>query len=196
MKQSDPNRLLPLLAAAFAELGYRGATTATLARRCGVRENVLYRIWPDKKAMFLAAIDHVWQSAFDTWEQLLASPSQKKNPDGPALRILCYESTHHGEFHLHKLVFAALTETDEPEIAAALQRMYARFHAFIAAHIATTRHPRPSRRQNQNSTDLTAWALIGLATIANITRDLRLLTDRQRALLYTQIAQSLLKLCM
>ena len=33
--------LLPVIARAFAELGYRRATTAELARRCGVRENIL-----------------------------------------------------------------------------------------------------------------------------------------------------------
>ena len=36
--------LLPVVARAFAELGYRRTTTADLARRCGVRENVLYRL--------------------------------------------------------------------------------------------------------------------------------------------------------
>lgn len=52
-------RILPVLAATFAELGYRRTTTATLAERCEVRENILYRLWADKKAMFIAVIDYV-----------------------------------------------------------------------------------------------------------------------------------------
>ena len=36
--------LLPLVAEAFSELGYRRATTAELAARCGVQENILYRL--------------------------------------------------------------------------------------------------------------------------------------------------------
>lgn len=35
---------MPKVAAAFIELGYRGTTSAQLARRCGVRENVRYRV--------------------------------------------------------------------------------------------------------------------------------------------------------
>ena len=43
--------LLPIVARAFADLGYRRTTTAALAGSCGVQENILYRLWPDKKAM-------------------------------------------------------------------------------------------------------------------------------------------------
>jgi AcrR family transcriptional regulator len=63
--------LLPIVARAFAELGYRRATTAELARRCGVPQNILYRIWPDKKAMFIAAIDYVYELSAATWQRLL-----------------------------------------------------------------------------------------------------------------------------
>ena len=63
--------LLPVVAAAFAELGYRRASTAELAERCGVRVNVLYRLWPDKRAMFVAAIHHVFDGSLATWEALL-----------------------------------------------------------------------------------------------------------------------------
>ena len=58
--QSNEKRrqLLPVVARTFAELGYRRVTTAELAKRCNVRENILYRLWPDKKAMFVAAIDY------------------------------------------------------------------------------------------------------------------------------------------
>ena len=51
------NELLPIIAETFTRLGFRRTTTAELAKRCKVRENILYRLWPDKKAMFIAAID-------------------------------------------------------------------------------------------------------------------------------------------
>ena len=82
---------IPVLAHAFAELGYRRATTAELAKRCGVRENILYRLWPDKRGMFVAALDHVYQSSERTWDELLASAS---GTGSPAERILEYESSH------------------------------------------------------------------------------------------------------
>ena len=69
ISQIDEKRkeLLPIVAQTFAELGYRRATTAELALRCEVRENILYRIWSDKKAMFIASIDYVYEQAASVW---------------------------------------------------------------------------------------------------------------------------------
>ena len=63
--------LLPIVARAFAERGYRRTTTAELAERCGVQENILYRLWPDKKAMFIAAIGYVYDLSVAIWSRLL-----------------------------------------------------------------------------------------------------------------------------
>ena len=68
--QERRETLLPRLARAFAELGYRRTTTAELARRCRTRETTLYRLWPDKKAMFIAAIRYVYDLFESTWRQL------------------------------------------------------------------------------------------------------------------------------
>ncbi len=65
-------RLLPILCRVFSRLGYQRTTTAELARQCKVRENILYRLWRDKKAMFLAAIDDIFQGRAAKWEQILA----------------------------------------------------------------------------------------------------------------------------
>jgi len=63
--------MLPIVARVFAELGYRRTTTAELAQRCGVQENILYRLWPDKKAMFIAAIGYVYDLSVGIWNRLL-----------------------------------------------------------------------------------------------------------------------------
>ena len=65
-------RLLPLVCQVFSELGYHRTTTAELAQRCGVRENILYRLWRDKKAMFLAAITDIFQTRSEQWAEILA----------------------------------------------------------------------------------------------------------------------------
>lgn len=72
LKQRDS--LIPVVARTFAELGYRRTTTAELARRCRVQEPILYRLWNDKKAMFLAAIDHVYESSVAAWSALADGP--------------------------------------------------------------------------------------------------------------------------
>src|SRR5262249_27534169 len=115
INQAEERRmqLLPILARTFAELGYRRTTTAELAKRCGVRENILYRLWRDKKAMFVASIEFVYALSADTWRRLLRS---EPDPRLAAKRLLQYESQHHGETGLQRLVFTGLGETNDPEI--------------------------------------------------------------------------------
>ena len=60
-------KLLPLIADAFRELGYRRTTTAKLARRCRVQEQILYRLWKNKKTMFTEAIDYLRRSTESIW---------------------------------------------------------------------------------------------------------------------------------
>lgn len=200
MASGDPKRMLPIVAEAFAELGYRRATTAVLAKRCAVRENLLYRAWPSKKQMFLAAIDHVWERSVEIWQRLLTEAGTTGADS--AWVILNYEATHHGETGLYRVIFAGLTESDDPQIAAALRRMYQRFHRFIAEHIAAARSragTAPSRRRagqgrgmTQPSDELTAWGLLGLATVANIGLELKLFRASDRAMLFTRLAKLLI----
>jgi len=110
------HELLPVVAAAFAELGYRRASTAELARRCGVQELILYRLWPDKKAMFLAAIDHVFERSLSAWTMELAA---RPTGQDALTALIAYEARHHGEHGLYRIVFAGLGECDDPQLRAA-----------------------------------------------------------------------------
>src|SRR5688500_10470202 len=82
------------IAAAFAKRGYRRATTAELAGCCGLTEVALYRLWPDKRAMFVAAIEFVGEHTERIWHEVAATG------DGAtaATRILAHERAHLGEF--------------------------------------------------------------------------------------------------
>lgn len=187
--QSDDRRreLIPIVARTFAELGYRRTTTAELAQRCGVRENILYRLWSDKKAMFIASIDYVYELSATIWGRLLAEGDGQCSA---AARLLEYESTHHGEFGLFRIVFAGLSETDDPDIRAALGEMYRRYHRFIQGRI--TEHRGSTADAAAMDAALTAWAVIGLGTVANIGRELDLLDEDARKLLLGTVGGSLL----
>jgi hypothetical protein len=138
--------------------------------------------------MFLAAIEHVYRLSEETWRELL-NPSG--GSDTTADRILEYESRHHGEFGLYRIVFAGLSETDDPEIRETLQKMYSRFHRFIRRQIEV--HRKPAGARVEPSADLAAWALIGLGTVANISREIGLLTDRRRKRLIRDVGKALLQ---
>jgi AcrR family transcriptional regulator len=65
---ADQRRELVIQAAQieFGRLGYEGASTAAIAKRVGVSQPYLFRLFPSKKAIFLATID----ACFDSMEQL------------------------------------------------------------------------------------------------------------------------------
>ncbi len=181
-------QLLPEVARTFAELGYARTTTAELARRCGVRENILYRLWRDKQAMFIASIDYVYQLSSEIWRSLL-------RPGGSMLsaaeRLLRYEARHHGEFGFYRIVFAGLSETRDPEIRAAVSRMYRRFHRLLCRQVET--HRKRSRGRRRPDAALSAWALVGLGTVANIGREFGLLSPGARLRLLEQAGRLLLE---
>ncbi len=178
----------PIIAGAFAELGYRRATTAELARRCGVQETILYRIWPDKKAMFLAAIEAVFETSRSAWGRLV---DRADDGAGTARRLLEYETRHHGEFGLYRIVFAGLGETDDPEIHATLKNMYERFHDFIRAQISS--HRAVEGDVLGPDATMVAWALLGLGTVINIGRELGLMSEARRKRLMSEVGGLLLE---
>lgn len=184
--QERREEFLPLIAAAFAELGYRRTTTAELGRRCGVRENVLFRLWENKKAMFLASIEHVFHRSSGIWSELLKRRDPRQTP---AEWLLNYEADHLGEFGLYRIIFAGLNEDDE-EIREALRDVYRRFHDFIQDQIAD--HNRKGRAAAAPSADLLAWGFVGLGTIANIARELGMVDPARRGQLMKQVGKVLL----
>jgi AcrR family transcriptional regulator len=179
--------LLPIVARAFAELGYRRTTTAELARRCAVQENILYRLWPDKKAMFLAAIGYVYELSVAIWRKIIR---QDEDGNTAAERLLAYEARHHGEFGHYRLVFAGLSEADDPDIRAALVDMYRRYQRFLVRQIDAHR----VQRGLAAGIDVSwlAWAIIGLGTISSIGRELGLFSENGRQRMFGAVGQRLL----
>ncbi|MCU0862402.1 MAG: TetR/AcrR family transcriptional regulator [Planctomycetes bacterium] len=187
--QSEARRaeLLPIVAAVFAELGYRRTTTAALAARCAVQETILYRLWPDKRAMFLAAIEHVVQHAETIWARRAAARPATMTA---AEAVLEHEAVHLGEFGLYRILFAGLSETDDADVAEALRSAYRRFHAFLLARLREHRDEQPNAALPP--AELSAWALIGLGTVVNIGRELELLPKGRRTDLLRQVGRQLL----
>ena len=179
--------LIPEVARAFAQLGYRRTTTAELAHRCGVRENILYRLWTDKKAMFIASIEYVYESSAGIWDSLLQGESIGKTA---AQRLLEYETRHHGEFGFYRIIFAGLSESDDPAVREALRRTYKRFQEFIRKQIES--HRRRGAGRQLPDPALCAWAFLGLGTVANIGREFGMFGPRERIRLLNQVGHLLL----
>lgn len=179
--------LLPIVATTFAELGYRRTTTAELARRCGVQENILYRLWPDKKGMFIAAIGYVYDSSVAMWNELLTSGNGERSA---AERLLAHEAKHFGQFGHYRIVFAGLSETDDPDVRTALADMYRRYQRFVREQVAA--HRRRAGTAVAREAELAAWGLVGLGTVASLARELGLLSDTQRRRLFAELGRAML----
>ncbi|MFH1923716.1 MAG: helix-turn-helix domain-containing protein [Planctomycetota bacterium] len=177
---------MPVITEAFSELGYHRATTAKLAARCGIQENVLYRLWTDKQEMFLASIDFLRRSRLKRWRSLASTDEAVRST---AERMLENETQQVGELRLHRLIFAALAETDDPRIRRSVQQMYRQYQSALTKAISA------HRRTNDKSfpaAGLSAWAAIGLVTVINIITELNLVSRRDRKQLFSDVAGYLL----
>ncbi len=179
---------LPILARTFSETGYRRATTAELARRCAVPENTLYRLWRDKKRMFLESIDFLYERTVTVWETRLAESTTRRSG---AEQLLDYEGAHYGEHGFYRIIFTGLSEIDDPEIRKALQQMYRRFHEFIATHIAA--HRKGASLRGGNIVELLAWAVLGMGTVSGLGHELGLMSRKQQQDLFSDVGKSLLR---
>lgn len=183
---SDTRRdhLLPEVARYFARTGYSRAKTADLASHCGVPENTLFRLWGGKKAMYLAALGYIYERTVAVWQAHLASAGGERTA---AELLLEHEGRHYGEHGLYRVIFTGLSEIDDPDIRKALRQMYRRFSVFVQAQIA-------AHRGSDSGADLLAWALMGMATIAGIGRELRLVSPEQQRALFATVGRALLDL--
>ena len=117
----------------FVLTGYRGTTTALLAKRLGIRENVLYRVWPSKREMFVAAIQYIHEVTMASWQEYLA---RRPAETDPAAWLLKHQAENHGQMRLYRIVYAGILE-DDPKIHAAIRRVYREFHRVITELLAS-----------------------------------------------------------
>jgi AcrR family transcriptional regulator len=68
---ADARRRLVLDAAvaAFARGGLEGTSTEAIARRAGISQPYLFRLYPTKKALFIATLEAAFERMVDTFEQ-------------------------------------------------------------------------------------------------------------------------------
>ena len=179
--------LLPVLAAAFRELGYRRATTAELAERCQVQENILYRLWPDKKAIFVAALDYLFLRRMDKWKTEIGKAASHESG---VIRLVELTSNDLGEHGLYRVIFTALNETEDVDVKNALQRLYRRYHERLVLELSKYREL--SGISTATECADSAWALIGLVSFMNIALDLDLMDGKERKRLFSAMAFKLI----
>ena len=176
--------LVDLATGLFASRGYRGVTTADIAREAGVSEPILYRHFASKRDLYLACLEESQRQLREKWEQAIAD-----TPD-PGDWIIAIGRAAIA-FHRRRVVppalwIQALTESaEDPELAKHVRRYMREAHDFVAdvlrraqelGGIAPDRDP-----------DAEAWIFVGVGMVATCARRLGgVLTEEDMA----AIAQS------
>jgi AcrR family transcriptional regulator len=138
----------------FAERGYRGTTTAEIARALGCSEPILYRHFPSKRDLYFAAIEHAWTEFKDRFEALADAP----DPVAAVRENIALLAQ--GKERLSHFWAQALTEvSDDPEMRRFIRRHLKDVHAFLAGMLRRAQelgivHP-------DRDVEAEAWITIG-----------------------------------
>lgn len=154
------DQLLNVAAELFAERGYRGTTTAELAKAAGVTEPILYRHFASKLELFVTLIDEVSAEVLDAWSDTL----RPKTDPNERLRALLAgnPATHPRGRGVYRVIFQAMTEYhSDAAIAAALHNHLARLHTFLKTEITTLQNTDAIRTDVDASK--MAWMLVSTA---------------------------------
>lgn len=163
---------LPVIAQYFSDHGYDGATTAGIAKACGVRENVLYRIWDDKEAMFVSVIEFIHAYTIDLWAGVVPKKDETK-----VEAILRMQAKDHGVLRYYRVIFSGLLQ-DSRDIRKAIRRMYVGIHDYIEQSVES--HHAEREGSSRFDPDVAAWGMMGLAAMADIQRELRIKSQSSR----------------
>jgi AcrR family transcriptional regulator len=161
MRAKDRRRqLLEVAADLFARRGYRGTTTAELARSAGITEPILYRHFQNKLELFTTLVDEVGREVIRAWQAALEGVTDPAR----RLRILLAgnPATNPRGRGVYRVIFQAMTEMEsDAEIRAALKRHVVRLHRFLATEL--TRLQAAGAVRTDEPPAALAWLLIDIA---------------------------------
>lgn len=161
LRAADRRRqLLKVAADLFARHGFRGTTTAELAKSAGVTEPILYRHFISKLDLFVTLIDEIGVEVIDRWKDALERLSDPMD----RLGVLLGESPgkHPRVPSQYRIILQAITESgNDPAIVSAVRRQTSRLHSFAVTELRNLQ-VRNAVRDDEPAAAL-AWLIIEIA---------------------------------
>jgi AcrR family transcriptional regulator len=160
----------------FTDGSYPGTTTAEIARAAGVSEPILYRHFASKRALYLAALEHVWAKTRAAWERQLEAA-----PDAcAAIEAISkgHVSVRSPRLQLAELWVQALSEAPEdPELKRHLRVHMREVHDFVAGLIR--RGQEQGAIAAERDPDAEAWIMLAGGILGMVGRRVGLLDDQE-----------------
>jgi AcrR family transcriptional regulator len=178
-RMSAAQRRLHLIETAirlFTDGSYRGTTTAEIARSAGVSEPILYRHFASKRALYLAALEHVWAKTREAWERKL-----DQGPDAcAAIEAIGkgHVSVRSPKLQLAELWVQALSEASEDaELRRHLRRHMREVHDFVADLVR--RGQAEGAIAAERDADSEAWIMLAGGILGMVGRRVGVLDDEE-----------------
>jgi len=166
-------QLLDAAVEAFAESGFRGASTAGIAARLGVSEPTLFRHFSSKQALYLAAIDRSGDRLIEQWRTISAGCA---TPLEALLEIGRWYAAELQRDSRHLLLrFRSYAEAGDAEAA---ERVRARFReVFAFVEDLQERARREGLVAADTDTRARAWLFMAIGTLLDVTQVAGLSSD-------------------
>jgi AcrR family transcriptional regulator len=166
-------QILEAAITAFAGSGFREASTAAIAAALGVSEPTLFRHFPTKRALYLAAIDRSAEVLMDHWRAIAAAAA---SPLAALVEIgrWYYTALQEDSRHL-RLRFRSYAETADPDVRVRVQAHFRTVLEFVERlHQAAK-----ARGEIADDTDTRAhvWLFMAIGTLLDATQIIGLRQD-------------------
>ena len=112
----------------FAQRGYEGASTEDIARKAGISQPYLFRLFGTKKELFKAAVARCFRETLDLFQR--AAEGRRGDEALDAIGQAYHEQLEENRLHL-RAQMQAYAACDDPEIRAAVRAGYGDLVAYI-----------------------------------------------------------------
>ncbi|MBE3564718.1 MAG: TetR/AcrR family transcriptional regulator [Thermogemmatispora sp.] len=120
----------------FARSPYAEASTGELARESEVTEPVLYKHFGSKKGLFLAVLGEFGAQFLETLQERVSRRAEEDILDALAHFIDDYRAAIQADPETQRVLFQAVAESSDPEIAQCIREHNRKIYAFLHQLIA------------------------------------------------------------
>ena len=115
----------------FAQYGYADASTGELARASEVTEPMLYKHFGSKKGLFLAVLQEFSVQFLKDLQERIERRAEKDIPDALEHVIDDYRAAVKADAEIQRILFLAVTESGDPDIARCVSGHNRKVYGFI-----------------------------------------------------------------